>query len=53
MARGDLEEVSAETPKEAPAAKTEEKPSSSLSKEDEDELARELAALEAELGEGC
>ncbi|WP_244152123.1 hypothetical protein [Sulfitobacter dubius] len=50
VARGDLEEVSAETPKEASAAKTEEKPSSSLSKEDEDELARELAALEAELG---
>ncbi|MFG6560113.1 hypothetical protein [Sulfitobacter sp. 1A15299] len=50
VARGDLEEVSDPAPQEAPAAKTEEKRSSSLSPEDEDELARELAALEAELG---
>ncbi|EDQ05189.1 lipoprotein, putative [Sulfitobacter indolifex HEL-45] len=50
VARGDLEEVSDETPKKAPAAKAEAKPSSTLSVEDEDELARELAALEAELG---
>jgi len=48
VARGDLEEVSDETPKKAPAAEA--KPSSTLSVEDEDELARELAALEAELG---
>lgn len=50
VARGDLEEVSDEAPKDTPAAKVEEKRSSSLSPEDEDELARELAALEAELG---
>lgn len=48
--RGDLEEVSDPAPQEAPAAKAEEARSSSLSPEDEDELARELAALEAELG---
>ncbi|WP_247744669.1 hypothetical protein [Sulfitobacter sp. R18_1] len=50
VARGDLEEVSDPAPQEAPAAKAEEPRSSSLSPEDEDELARELAALEAELG---
>ncbi|UWR39175.1 hypothetical protein K3762_12755 [Sulfitobacter sp. W074] len=50
VARGDLEEVSDPAPQEAPAAKAEEARSSSLSPEDEDELARELAALEAELG---
>ena len=50
VARGDLEEVSDPAPQEAPAAQAEEPRSSSLSPEDEDELARELAALEAELG---
>ena len=50
VARGDLEEVSDPAPQDAPAAQAEEARSSSLSPEDEDELARELAALEAELG---
>lgn len=50
VARGDLEEVSDLAPQDAPAAQAEEPRSSSLSPEDEDELARELAALEAELG---
>ena len=50
VARGDLEEVSDPAPQDAPAAQAEEARNSSLSPEDEDELARELAALEAELG---